>query len=81
MVRDLAVNLCKERLDHLIPLVLELSAERWEPPLTEEEVRRDYRRDARMWALMQSVRRADRWWQRRVRRRPSSFLLPEGIER
>jgi hypothetical protein len=44
-------------------------------------VRRDYRSDARMWSLMQSVRRADRWWQRRVRRRQYGFLLPEGIER
>lgn len=81
VVLDLAANLLKERLDRHIPLVLELSADRLTPPLTEAEVRRDYRSDARMWSLMQSVRRADRWWQRRVRRRQYGFLLPEGIER
>ena len=29
-----------------------------------------------MWALLQRLRRCDRWWQRRVRRRPYPFLLP-----
>lgn len=81
VVLDLAANLIKERLDHLIPTVLEASAGRLEPALTEAEVRRDYRSDARMWGLLQSIRRADRWWQRRVRRRTYPFLLPEGIER
>lgn len=81
VVLDLAANLVKERLDHLIPVVLELTAGRLQPPLTDAEVRRDYRGDARTWALLQSVRRADRSWQRRVRRRTYPFLLPEGIER
>jgi hypothetical protein len=81
VVLDLAANLVKERLDHLVPAVLDASAGRLEPPLTQDEVRRDYRSDARMWALLQAVRRADRWWQRRVRRRTYPFLLPEGIER
>jgi hypothetical protein len=81
VVLDLAANLVKERLDHLIPVVLAASQGRLEPPLTEDEVRRDYRSDARMWAVLLSIRRADRWWQRRVRRRTYPFLLPEGIER
>ena len=40
------------------------------------EVRRYFARDRRLWLLMQRLRRADRAWQRRVRRRPYPFLLP-----
>ena len=80
-VLDLAANLLKERLDRWIPTVLEAAGERISPPLQEEEVRRDYRSDARTWAALQAVRRADRAWQRRVRRRPYPFLLPPPIER
>jgi hypothetical protein len=81
VVLDLAANLVKERLDHLIPVVLAASAEHFQPPLTDEEVRRDYRSDARTWAALQYVRRADRAWQRHVRRRSYPFLLPKRIER
>jgi hypothetical protein len=31
--------------------------------------------------LLQRLRRADRWWQRTVRRRPYPFLLPGRIDR
>jgi len=44
-------------------------------------VRRYYRSDARLWELMLRLRRADRWWQRRIRRRTYPFLLPGHIER
>ena len=80
-VLDVAANLLKERLDRWIPTVLDAAGERIDPPLGEEEVRRDYRRDARTWAALQAVRRADRAWQRHVRRRPYPFLLPSPIER
>ena len=81
VVLDLAANLIKERLDSWIPVVLAAAGERLDPPLTEDEVRRDYRSDARTWNVLQAVRRADRSWQRRVRRRPYPFLLPDRIER
>jgi hypothetical protein len=45
------------------------------------EVRRYYRRDARMWSVLQLLRRADRAWQERVRGRAYPFLLPGSIER
>jgi hypothetical protein len=80
-VLDLAANLIKERLDSWIPTVLDAAAGRVTPPLTESEARADYRSDARTWELLQRVRRADRWWQRRVRRRIYPFLLPDHIER
>lgn len=78
---DLLGNLYKERLEPLIPPLLEQLAPILTPPLTEQEVRKYYRDDARVWALWQRLRRMDRFWQRRVRRRAYPFLLPERIER
>lgn len=81
VVLDLAANLVKERLEQHIPTVLAAVRDRVEPPLLEDEVRADYRSDARTWAVLQAMRRADRLWQRRVRRRPYPFLLPDRIDR
>jgi Family of unknown function (DUF6206) len=78
---DLAGNLSKERLEHLVPLTLDLVRARLGVELTLAEVRRHYRRDARLWAGIQRSRRVDRVWQRRVRRRPYPFLLPGPIDR
>jgi hypothetical protein len=49
--------------------------------MTVADVRRYYRSDARLWALLLRIRTLDRSWQRRVRRRPYPFLLPREIER
>jgi hypothetical protein len=81
VVLDLAANLIKERLEEHIPMVLASAGERIDPPLLEAEVRADYRSDARTWAALQALRRVDRAWQRRVRRRTYSFLLPDRIAR
>jgi hypothetical protein len=81
VVLDLAANLIKEQLDEHIPTVLAAAAGRLTPRLVEAEVRADYRSDARTWALLQSLRRADRTWQQRVRRRTYPFLLPARIDR
>ncbi len=81
VLRDLLANLFKEDLSHLLPVGLEIANAGLAPPLAEAEVRRYYRDDARMWALLQRLRRADRWWQRRVRRRQYPFLLPGEVER
>jgi len=78
---DLAGNLYKERLQKLIPGFLRLLEPRLDRAITEDEVRRYYRDDARTWAMLQSLRRADRFWQRHVRRRTYPFLLPARIER
>ncbi len=80
-LRDLAANLHKEGLGHWIPSVLERANRRLEQPLTEAEVARYYRWDARMWEALLRLRRADRWWQRRIRRRRYPFLLPGPIAR
>jgi hypothetical protein len=78
---DLAANLYKERLERWVPVVLELANPLVDPPLTVKEVRGYYRSDARMWELLQRLRRLDRAWQRWGRGRVYPFLLPERIER
>jgi hypothetical protein len=78
---DLAGNLHKERLARLVPAFLETANRVVEPAITAGEAARYYRDDARMWELLQRLRRADRWWQRTVRRRPYPFLLPGRIAR
>lgn len=76
VVLDVAANLLKEQLDELVPYVMASTDDRLTPPLTDREIRRDRRNDARTWGALQAVRRADRTWQRRIRRRPYPFLLP-----
>lgn len=81
-LRDLVANLHKERLAALIPAFLErIHRELQGPPLTAEECLKDYQGDAGTWALLQRLRRWDRAWQRKVRRRTYPFLLPGHIER
>ena len=78
---DLTGNLLKERLDSWLPLFLERLNRRIEVPLDETEVHRYYRSDARLWSALLRIRKLDRAWRRRVRRRPYPFLLPGRIER
>ncbi len=78
---DLAGNLLKERLEGWLPAFLDRFNPHLDEPLTEDEVRRHYRSDARLWAALLRIRRLDRAWRRRVRRRPYPFLLPGPIER
>jgi hypothetical protein len=77
---DLTGNLLKERLDAWLPAFLGAVNAHVEPPLTEPEVRRYYRSDARLWAGLLLLRRLDRRW-RRLTGRPYPFLLPGRIER
>ena len=58
-----------------------MANERVSPAIDEPEVRRYYREDAGMWALLQRLRWLDRWWRRRVRKRQYPFLLPGEVER
>ncbi len=81
VILDILGNLLKENLAKLIPTCLEQANVRLPEAIQESEVHRYYRSDAKMWALMQRLRRADRWWQRRIRRRTYPFLLPGKISR
>lgn len=78
---DLAGNLLKERLGDHLDLVLDAANAVVDPPIERHEVERWYRSDARTWELLLRLRRADRWWQRHVRRRTYPYLLPGPIER
>ncbi len=78
---DLAANLHKERLTEWIPAVLEAANRELSEPITPDDVRKYYRSNARLWEVMLRLRRADRWWQRKVRRRTYPFLLPGPTRR
>lgn len=81
-LRDLVANLHKERLAARVPeLLARCNRDLPGAPLTEAECRKDYQSDASTWALLQTLRRWDRSWQRQVRRRVYPFLLPGSIER
>ena len=72
---DFASNLHKEGLDRFVPTLIEIANTRLDRPLREDDVRRYFRQDKLLWALMQRLRLADRAWQRHVRRRAYPFLL------
>ena len=72
---DVASNLHKERLDRCLPMFLAAAAARTGAPIEQTAVLRYFRRDRALWLLLQRLRRADRAWQRHVRRRPYPFLL------
>jgi hypothetical protein len=73
---DFASNLHKEGLDLRVPALLQAANRRLERPLAAADVRRYFRQDKLLWALMQRLRLADRGWQRHVRGRPYPLLLP-----
>ncbi|MFF3885516.1 DUF6206 family protein [Streptomyces sp. NPDC001914] len=75
--RDFAGNLIRTGFDRHLPFALEQAATvLGVDDLTEAEVRESFAQDARMWGVLQTLRRSDRWWQRTVRRRPYPALLP-----
>ena len=78
---DLLGNLHKERLGALVPELLARANRRVGQPFAADEPARYYASDKRMWEVLQAVRRFDRAWQRRIRRRTYPFLLPGKIER
>lgn len=81
IVVDFLANLIKENLEDRIPRFLEAANAGLESAIDESEVREYYKSDARLWAFMQKIRRLDRLWQRRIRRRVYPFLLPPKIAR
>ena len=78
---DMIGNLRKERLDAVIDPAIALANRYAQPPIDRDEIERFYRSDARTWEALLRLRRADRWWQRHVRRRTYPYLLPGPIER
>jgi Family of unknown function (DUF6206) len=81
IVLDFLGNLIKEKLEAKIPLFLDILGDRFTPRLSEKEIRAYYDDDANTWALLQRLRRMDRTWQNKIRRRVYPFLLPGPISR
>lgn len=81
VVLDLVANLVKEGLEQHIAPFLRLANARLAHAITEEEVRRYYDGDARVWTAWQAMRRCDRVVRMRLLGRPYPFLLPGPIER
>lgn len=77
---DVGSNLVKEGLEQRLPTFLRAASARLPQALDESDVRSYFARDKRFWMLMQRLRRMDRAWQRRVRRRPYPLLLPPPYE-
>lgn len=73
---DLGANLHREGLQRHVPALIAHASLRG-VPLTEREIRGFYLANTRTWRALRGMRRADVLWQRHVRRRPYSFLLPE----
>lgn len=74
---DMTSSLLKEGLDAWVhPVLAEVNA-RVAPPISRDEAARVYASDRRLWPLLFRLERANRWWQRNVRRRPFEFLVPE----
>ena len=78
---DAVANLRKERLDECMEKAIELANTHLDDAISLDEVDRYYNKDQRLWAALQWLRRADRGWQLRVRRRPYPVLLPGRIDR
>lgn len=85
IVCDILANFIKEGRADRLPLGLgrvnaffSARPELRERPLTESEVTRDYRSDARLWAVLQRMKRPDRFLRRTLlRQRYDHVLMPE----
>ncbi len=80
---DFLGNLIKEGLGEIFPSLIPLANEVFDlsPGISEKDVRAHYKSDAQTYALLQGARRADRWFCRKVLRKPYPYLLPPRIER
>lgn len=82
---DVVSNFIKEGMARRLAVGVEI-VNRWlrrhgERPLTLEEVRADYRNDARMWAFLHAVRRPDRWVRTRLLRQSYDWGITPVIDR
>ena len=73
---DIAGNLTREGHGRWVPAYLEAANAYVDKPITDRDVRRYVVQDRLLWQTMQRLRRLDRAWQQRVRRRAYPFLLP-----
>ncbi|MHA7651714.1 DUF6206 family protein [Mycobacterium sp. ML4] len=72
---DVGGNLHREKLGHLVPVLVSAAADNG-VTLDEERARRRDITDGRMWRVLATLRRFHAGWQRRVRCGPCPTLLP-----
>ena len=81
---DIAANLYKEHLPHLVGDVLGVLNDRLpsgSPPISVSEVEGYYREDKLIWQSFLALRRLDRFFQTRLKSGPYPFILPGKIKR
>lgn len=73
---DLAMNLHKDHLEDWIPVVVAAANERLERPIDESSLKAQYDKEAKLWVKLHRLKKIDRSWQRKIRRRRYEFLVP-----
>ncbi|HYF46298.1 MAG TPA: DUF6206 family protein, partial [Acidimicrobiales bacterium] len=73
---DMCALLYKDDLDDWVPVFVDEANRAADPPITVEEARTYYGGEVRTWSMVNRMQRADRWWQRHVRRRRYDFFVP-----
>jgi hypothetical protein len=77
---DVATQMVRQGMHAQLPHFVAAVNARLGCGMTERAVHDNHRRDVRLWALMQRMRRIDRRWQRSVRRRPYPSLTVPRYE-
>ena len=73
---DLCALLYKDDLDDWVPVFVDEANRAADPPITVEEARDYYSGEVKTWSMVNRLQRADRWWQRHIRRRRYDFFIP-----
>jgi hypothetical protein len=73
---DLCALLYKDDLDDWVPAFVDECNRAASPRITVEEARKYYDGEVKTWSMVNRLQRADRWWQRHVRRRRYDFFVP-----
>lgn len=80
---DFLGNLRKEKLDYLTPPFTDYVNDRFRfhKPLTAPEIQKYYTEDAKLYLLIERLRKLDRWVQRRLLFRTYPYLLAPDVDR
>jgi hypothetical protein len=78
---DLVANFNRDRITQWIPAGIEAINQALDEPVTRAQSDAYYRADARLWTLVQWLKRVNRRWTQSVRHREYPVLLPGHIDR
>lgn len=77
---DLAMNLHKDHLQDWIPVVVSAANKHLDEPIDTRTLRSQYEKEAKLWVKLHRLKKIDRWWQRKIRRRRYQFLVPDTTD-